>query len=68
MRRQGRRVFADDLDEFVRLHRGFQPLRASIGMFFDASRAVFFGGTGEPPAVASWTSFCRELVGAERVP
>ncbi len=42
--RAGRRVFADDVDEFLQSHVEHVPCRDAIQDFFDASREVFFGG------------------------
>ena len=62
----GRRMFADDLDEFLARHPQFGPLRARIGAFFAESRTAFFGPAAELPDAASCRSLCNDLARAER--
>ena len=63
----GRRVFADDLDDFVSRHQHFLPIRERIAAFFDTSRAVFFGTAAEAPDVAACRRLCHDLSRAERL-
>ena len=63
----GRRLFADDIDDFVSRHQQFRPLRDRIGAFFEASRGVFFGGAAEAPDMTAWVALCDDLARAERL-
>lgn len=43
----GQRVLAEDVPDFLAVHRAFQPLREDIARFFAASRRAFFGNDME---------------------
>ena len=67
----GKRMLADDLDQFLTRHSAFQPLRAEIERFFAASRAIFFGPAAErgreQAKLSELLTFGRRLTRAERM-
>ena len=63
----GRRIFADDLGDFVIRHPQFRPCRDRAAAFFAASRTAFFGGPAEAPAIGAWLALARDLARAERL-
>ena len=67
----GKRMLADDLDQFVAQRAAFLPLRDEIERFFAASRAMFFGpAPGRAGALAKLPELValgRRLTRAERL-
>ena len=63
----GRRVFAEDIEDFLQQHPGLLPLRTRIQTFFAASRQVFFAEDDHAPDITLWVALCRDLARAERL-
>ena len=66
----GRRLLADDLDDFLRTHPAYAPEGPALARFFAASRRTFFGPGPEPDlgafALADLAALARHLAHAER--
>ncbi len=66
----GEVVFEQTIDRFVIAQPRFAGLRSDLALFFQRSRAEFFGGadaaTDNPSATAWLTDFCRKCRDAER--
>lgn len=68
-RTAGRRVFAEDLSEFLSPRPEFDPLRPALEQFFSTSRIVFFGtanGRRQEIELPQILSLARELAACER--
>lgn len=65
----GRRVFAEDIGDFLSSRPEFDPLRAALERFFAASRLAFFGvggGGRQDLTLPEITAFAQRLAACER--